>query len=342
MTELRRCPHCGGENSATAKFCRNCGQMLAPQAGLVAGAVDAGEKVCSACNSSNPPDAGFCGNCGSALDEVVVERQRKLGVLPAFAIVAILLTAAALLFLLREPSTEPEVLSQSSGAADGKATTPTADSSAIVSEATETVHSSSLSTDAAETAVGVMTVTPPTLTPLPSPTASPIPSPTATLYPSPTASVAPSPTAVVVRCSARVTDDWPATADSFDDRLGCAKGSPGRPESAIQYFERGTAVWRRDARVIYFLYDNTGTYDVYRDNAPEGYYDSDLLKGAFGYHWNNDGGLRDRLGQPIVAEFNGSNFAVQDFDGGTVLGFDDNGTNIYVLLSDKREWVRVQ
>jgi hypothetical protein len=92
---------------------------------------------------------------------------------------------------------------------------------------------------------------------------------------------------------------------------------------------------------IYYLYNN-GTYDVYRDDAPpSGYFYSSLLKGAFGYYWNNDSGLRERLGQPLAAEFNASNFVVQDFNDGVVFQFEDNGANLYVLLANEGSWVHL-
>jgi len=48
-----RCPGCGQDNDADAKFCDACGAALA--------------RPCPSCNESNDADAKFCDACGSAL-----------------------------------------------------------------------------------------------------------------------------------------------------------------------------------------------------------------------------------------------------------------------------------
>jgi class 3 adenylate cyclase/tetratricopeptide (TPR) repeat protein len=47
------CSNCGAENSATQKFCGECGTALAA--------------ICSSCGATNPREQKFCGECGSAL-----------------------------------------------------------------------------------------------------------------------------------------------------------------------------------------------------------------------------------------------------------------------------------
>lgn len=46
----RICPHCGEQNDADAKFCKNCGSAL--------------QKTCPACGNSADAKANFCDNCG--------------------------------------------------------------------------------------------------------------------------------------------------------------------------------------------------------------------------------------------------------------------------------------
>jgi len=48
------CLHCGTENQAGRKFCKECGTPL--------------QVTCGACGTANEPGDKFCGNCGSALD----------------------------------------------------------------------------------------------------------------------------------------------------------------------------------------------------------------------------------------------------------------------------------
>jgi class 3 adenylate cyclase len=47
------CPNCGTENTATARYCIQCGQSL--------------PRLCSACGTENPPIARFCNQCGTPL-----------------------------------------------------------------------------------------------------------------------------------------------------------------------------------------------------------------------------------------------------------------------------------
>lgn len=51
-----RCPECGGENAAGAKFCNHCGKKLEPE-----------KLVCPHCGQENQPGAKFCNACGKPL-----------------------------------------------------------------------------------------------------------------------------------------------------------------------------------------------------------------------------------------------------------------------------------
>lgn len=50
-----KCPNCGTENPASAKFCNNCGYKLG------------GSIKCPTCGTENPPGAKFCSNDGTKL-----------------------------------------------------------------------------------------------------------------------------------------------------------------------------------------------------------------------------------------------------------------------------------
>ena len=51
----RRCPACGDENDANARFCDGCGAAL--------------QRDCASCGTVNAPDARFCDGCGAALSD---------------------------------------------------------------------------------------------------------------------------------------------------------------------------------------------------------------------------------------------------------------------------------
>ena len=55
-----KCPKCGTENAAEARFCENCGATLAAQSEGVA-------LFCSNCGRKNPAGARFCEDCGNAI-----------------------------------------------------------------------------------------------------------------------------------------------------------------------------------------------------------------------------------------------------------------------------------
>jgi hypothetical protein len=67
-----------------------------------------------------------------------------------------------------------------------------------------------------------------------------------------------------------------------------------------------------------------------------------LLKGGFGYLWNNNSTLRNQIGQPEAAEFNATDFAAQDFAGGTIFYFFENNAHNYALFNGSGTWVSAQ
>ncbi len=187
----------------------------------------------------------------------------------------------------------------------------------------------------------------PTHTPLPTHTPTPTPQPTATETAVPTRTpfvITPPPTEapafVPAACQLNPGDRWGTTLYAqYDSDLGCPLNQEHRPDAAYQRYQKGLAVWRGgDVDRVYFLYNN-GTYTSYSAAAaPQGYYDSALLKGAFGYYWNTNADVRSRLGDPLEAEANASQFAVQDFSSGLIFYFYENGANNYVLFAATGRW----
>ncbi|MDL2252621.1 zinc ribbon domain-containing protein [Ruminococcaceae bacterium OttesenSCG-928-I18] len=60
-----RCPSCGAFNTTEVKFCRECGERIAPEK----------EAVCPDCGAQNPAGTRFCGLCGKRMGEP--PRQEK-------------------------------------------------------------------------------------------------------------------------------------------------------------------------------------------------------------------------------------------------------------------------
>lgn len=162
----------------------------------------------------------------------------------------------------------------------------------------------------------------------PPPTMRPTNPPPATDTPEPGCEPAPSPR-------------WANTLwAAHEAQLGCPTTQEMRPSDfAFQYFENATAIWREDLDRIYFLYHD-GTFSVHRDDeGPEGYEVSPLVKNGFGYMWNTYPALRERLGEPVTIEANPADFAVQDFAGGVLIYFNDNGPYEFALFNENGTWV---
>lgn len=177
-----------------------------------------------------------------------------------------------------------------------------------------------------------------TESPTPRPLATPEPTIAATPLPTNTPSPPPPPP---VNC-VDVGDRWgPTLWNEHKDRLGCALTQEIRTNAAFQRYQRGLAIWREDVDRVYILYDN-GTFSTFPAAGPEGYFDTPLLKGSFGYLWNNNETVRSGLGQPAAAEANALNFAAQDFERGTILYFFENDAFNYVLFADNNRWTSTQ
>ena len=121
---------------------------------------------------------------------------------------------------------------------------------------------------------------------------------------------------------------------TYRDRLGCPAAVESQPEAAFQYYQRGTMIWREDLDRIYVLYGD-GTFSSHRDDeGPVGYEVSPLIKGGFGYLWNNNPAVRAALGQASAMELNAAEFTVQDFPGGVIFYFFDRGDYTFALFND--------
>ncbi len=61
LTATKRCPQCGFNNNASAKFCIGCGSPLS--------AAPASGKICPQCGTANTEDSAFCVECGTPLNQ---------------------------------------------------------------------------------------------------------------------------------------------------------------------------------------------------------------------------------------------------------------------------------
>lgn len=369
MADTRICARCGYTNATGATFCGNCGRSLAAAASGTA-TPPLQSVYCLNCEHKNPPEATFCGNCGQSLaaDGTNVgpapfyapqplptaapteSKERSRNGLLALTLLAgvVLLAAVAAFFLLSRLDDD-----KTARPAGGKPTI------APARPADEpTTEPASREAESQEDAVVLVedlpdtpnpTVTPfptgtlrPTLTPMPTRTSvPPTPRPSSTLVVLPTSPSAPT-SPPQVACQTSPGDRWgPTLWAHYKDRLGCATIGEIHPNSAYQYYQHAMMVWREVPDLVYVLYNN-GTFDRFPADGPEGYFDSDWLKGSFGYLWNNNAAVRDRVGQPEAAEFNTTNFAAQDFAGGTIFYFLENDARNYVLFNDNGTWVSAQ
>jgi hypothetical protein len=169
-----------------------------------------------------------------------------------------------------------------------------------------------------------------------------------TAVPTPTAapSSTPAPTPLSTACPQAPAPRWANTLYAeFANQLGCpvsaeisVSASEIPANGAFQYFERGTMIWRQHGDMIYVLYDD-GTYVAFPDDSPPNYYESDLLKGGFGYLWNSNEDVRGLIGDPLTIEYAAADFALQDFTSGTILYFFDSGGMNYILFADQGSWI---
>ena len=366
MTALQRsCPHCGFINAADASFCGNCGRSMA--GGTVTSPAGS-MTLCPHCERENPAGADFCGHCGQTLTgrvapppepvpppENVHKRRSILPILVAAFGLVLFVAAAAAVFLLRDdavppatPASLPEEDKAREGAPPGaeEATDELAAGTSSLAPAGRTSLPVAAGEDNTPTLAPTVTPFPtstlrPTVTPLP--TRTPLP-PTIQPPPTPLPPTALPATTNVQSADCRPSpgDRWgPTLWERYKDTLGCAVTDVMHPNSAYQYYQHAVMVWREVPDLVYVLY-NDGTYDLFPAEGPDGYFDSDWLKGSFGYLWKNNATVRNRVGQPEAAEFNTTNFAVQDFAGGTIFYFLENDARNYVLFSDNKTWTWTQ
>src|SRR5262245_52071462 len=58
---MMRCPQCGHENPADARFCNGCGGRL--------------QSICAGCGQANPPASRFCNGCGQPLGNAMASTR---------------------------------------------------------------------------------------------------------------------------------------------------------------------------------------------------------------------------------------------------------------------------
>lgn len=150
------------------------------------------------------------------------------------------------------------------------------------------------------------------------------------------------PTPMTEICRESPGPRWGSTLWALhDEKLGCALTPEQRITGAFQLFDHGLTVWRQDRSLIYVL-TNNGRFVAYPDNSPPNYRVSDLIKGGFGYLWTTNQSVQQGLGQPRVAEAFATDFAIQDFWGGTIFYFYENDARNYALFDDNNTWTSIQ
>ncbi len=141
-------------------------------------------------------------------------------------------------------------------------------------------------------------------------------------------------------CTVAPATQWATSYAAYRARLGCALSTAVTPTAAYQPYANGLMIWRQDKEQVYILYqDGTLSTHTVNDSSLASYYVSDLLKGAFGYLWQNNTAVRTRLGQPQTAEQVASAFAAQDFSNGVILTFADIGGHTYLLFFPETTWL---
>ncbi len=151
-----------------------------------------------------------------------------------------------------------------------------------------------------------------------------------------TPAILPTPTT----CAIAPAEPWASSYVAYRNRLGCATNTAVTPTAAYQSYANGLMLWRQDKEQVYILYqDGALSTHTVNDPALANFYVSDLLKGAFGYLWQNNTAVRTRLGQPQTQEQIAAAFTVQDFNNGAILTFTDGGGHTYLLLFPETTWL---
>lgn len=306
-------------------------------------------KICPNCGSQNQVDAGFCGSCGFALAAAPTAPPAKSfnrWWLVVFLCLLLLAAAVPLGWWFFFGRSDGQTTIAENGADEGLIVpgAETAEDEAEGATLSPTLQVVNDPFTLTPTAVPLPTETPPpTRLPTLQPTNTAVPPPTLvpTLTAAPQEPTTP-PTPQPVACQRDPGPRWgPTLYAEFDEQLGCPLNQEVRSNAAFQYYQNGMMVWREDADRIYVLYNN-GTYSSFRDDSPAGYRESDLIKGGFGYLWNNNSGVRGGLGNPTTAEANATDFAVQDFANGTIFYFFENDTRNHVLFAANNTWLTRQ
>ena len=247
---MKRCAHCGGEVSDTARACGHCGRWLATGPAGVAADPQAGRR-CPHCRELVPASAQACANCGEWLEPGPSARRRIGRGLPVWGLVligflgAILVVGATYVVMNRWPVWQQARLAPTPNSAGVQ---PTATSGAVASEATPSAVAS-LPTDTPippePTAIVPMDApAPATHTPVP-PTDTPLPTSTETPRPSPP----PSP-----------TDKPPATGTAAPP----AESPTPTTEPAPEPPPADTVPAELSGRIAFPVFDpERGTYDLY-------------------------------------------------------------------------------
>jgi hypothetical protein len=179
----------------------------------------------------------------------------------------------------------------------------------------------------------------PTRAPTPYPTYPPEPSftPTSTPTPRPVTQKVPQPSPTAPWLQARINRDA-----GLVGALGCPNTQSAGVQMAIQVFQKGSMLWRADARRIYVLSAEgtwSGFEDTWDSTQPEGGTESppapDLIspKRGFGKVWRDQlGGVRSAIGWATGQE-NSVAGQVQQFQRGLALA-NTPGDYVRILFMD--------
>lgn len=204
MAKTVHCKYCEAANSASAKFCGNCGRELElkPPAPPAKAKADGSALVtCPYCAYENPAEAAFCARCGrslaaqapqpspvvSAPTRPATRRRSRRGVWFGCLLALLLLVGAAAAVVYLIPSSLPEpIAGLIFGEPTATSTPPEEDEEA---EAEEPTEETSVATDPPPTGAGSEIGELPTVTPFPTGTLRPTPTAMPTLTAAPFATL---------------------------------------------------------------------------------------------------------------------------------------------------------
>jgi len=149
---------------------------------------------------------------------------------------------------------------------------------------------------------------------------------------------------IVQPCAVETAAKFRSLWQQYRAALGCPRGRLVEDGGAIERFQRGRLLWRKDNDMIYVLYDEgdwLGTPDTSVDGAPEpgGYQPPAGLftpVRGFGITWRERlGGPSARIGWATEQEY-WLPMPFQDFQRGLMFEMDNK---IYLLGEDGRRWL---